>query len=98
MKVVLDIPDETAAVLGMTPESASRRLLEDTVVEAYRAEKIGTRQLRSILGLSWHEKEELLFRHRVFYDYSPEELQAEVAGAKLCFEKADSTRAGKHAA
>lgn len=77
MKVTVEIPDETAKVLGLTEETAARVLLEDLVVEAYRADLIGNRQLREILGLSWHEKEALLLKHKVFYEYAPGEIKRE---------------------
>jgi len=82
MKVTVEIPDETAKLLGLTEETASRALLEDAVVEAYRAGKIGTRLLRGILELSWHEKEALLFKHKVFYEYTAEEVIAEAEGLR----------------
>jgi len=92
MRVTVEIPDETAKLLGLTEEDAARVLLEDAVVEAYRADKIGTGQLREILGLSWHEKEALLFKHKVFYDYSPGEIAAEAETLRRLREKRDAMK------
>ncbi len=82
MKVTVEIPDETAKLLGLTEENAARMLLEDAVVEAYRADKIGTRLLREILGLSWHEKEALLLKHKVFYEITPEEIERDAENSR----------------
>jgi len=90
MRITVDIQDEVAKLLGLTEETASRAVLEDVVVEAYRADRIGTGQLREILGLSWYEKEALLLKHKVFYDYSPGEMDAEIARTTELFEKREA--------
>jgi len=92
MRITVEIPDETAKLLRLTEEDAARTLLEDAVVEAYRADKIGTGQLREILGLGWHEKEALLFKHKVFYDYSPGEIEAEIARTTALFEEREAEK------
>jgi hypothetical protein len=92
MTVTFEIPDETAKLLGLTEENVTRTLLEDAVVEAYRADKIGTGQLREILGLGWHEKEALLLRYKIYYEYAPGEIEREVAELTALFKQREAEK------
>jgi hypothetical protein len=87
MKVTIEIPDDTSQLLGLTEENAARVLLEDAVAQAYREKKIGNKRLREILGLSWQEKEAFLLRYRIFYEYAPGEIEAEIAAASELFKR-----------
>ena len=78
MQVVVDIPDQFARDLlpeGMPPEQA---LLEQAVLEAYRAERLNKQQVRMILGLETRmEFVELLGRHGVDF-YSADDFRQDM--------------------
>jgi hypothetical protein len=87
MKVTVEIPDETAQALGLTPETAARTLLEDAVAQAYREGKIGNKILRQVLGLSWHEKEAFLLRQKIYHDLTAEEIRSDIETLHRLHEK-----------
>ena len=50
MRIVVDILDELAGLLGTDGCSLSRAVLEAVAVEAYRERKLSTAQLQRLLG------------------------------------------------
>jgi predicted HTH domain antitoxin len=57
----LDLPEPVARALG-GEANAARHVLESVVADLYRDGKLARGQVRQILGLTWHETEELLAR------------------------------------
>ncbi len=73
--------------MGLTAETAARKLLEDTVVQAYREGKIGNEILRQVLGLSWCEKEAFLLRRKIFHELAAEEVQSDIENLRRFHEE-----------
>jgi predicted HTH domain antitoxin len=74
VEVTLTVTDEVAAEFGGAPKAVARQLLEAAAVEGYRSERLSRGQVRELLGLSWHETEELLAAHKCFRHYTVEDL------------------------
>lgn len=80
MQVTVDIPDQFAADLLPEGTDASRRLLENTVAEAYRERRLTMEQVRQLLGFATRmEVEPFLKRHEI-YDYTVADLEEDMAG------------------
>jgi hypothetical protein len=80
MQVLLEIPDAIAAQLIPEGQEASRALLEDALVQAYREERISGRQLMETLGIETRlELDGFLKARNCWIDYSWDELQRERA-------------------
>ena len=78
MQVTVDIPDEFAGVLVPQGEDVARKLLEDSVAQAYREGKIGSRGVREALGMtSRFEVDPFLLKYEI-YDYTPEMLRKDI--------------------
>jgi Uncharacterised protein family (UPF0175) len=77
MTVTVEIPDLVA--VSVLPEGVdpARKLLEDTVAQAYRERKIGTKGLREALGLEWFEVDPFLLKYQI-YDYTIEDFRKDV--------------------
>ena len=50
MQITLELPEDIAADLAAQGEDLSRTALEAFVLEAYRAQKLSTAQLKRVLG------------------------------------------------
>jgi hypothetical protein len=50
MQITLELPEDIAAELAVKGEDLSRTALEAFALEAYRAQKLSTAQLRRLLG------------------------------------------------
>jgi hypothetical protein len=77
MTVTVEIPDEVAASVLPEGVDPARKLLEDTVAQAYRERKIGTKGLREALGLEWFEVDPFLLKYQI-YDYTIEDFRKDV--------------------
>jgi len=79
MNVTVEIPDEFAGVLATNGQDTARRLLEDSVAQAYREGKIGSRGVREALGMaSRFEVDPFLLKYQI-YDYTVEDLKKDIA-------------------
>jgi predicted HTH domain antitoxin len=78
--MTVEIPEAVEKALGDTPEAAQRRALECMVVEGYRSQKLSHRRVGELLGLSWHETEDLLARNGAMLHMTSKEVEAEVEG------------------
>ena len=81
MEVTLTIPDDVAASLqNGSNASLSRRLLEMAVLEGYKSGEFTSPQVQAMLGFeSRFELDGFLKAHGVFFDYTPEEIEEELA-------------------
>jgi len=78
MNVTVEIPDEFAGVLATNGQDTARRLLEDSVAQAYREGKIGSRGVREALGMaSRFEVDPFLLKYQI-YDYTVEDLKKDI--------------------
>ena len=83
--VTIQLPDDLGASLGETPSHRSRRVLEYTAVEEYRAGRITQRQVGELLGLDYWETEQFLRARRVPIEYGMADLEEDRATLAAIF-------------
>ena len=79
VEVTVKLPDALARSFGDTPDRRSRRLLENVVIEEYRAGRLSHRQVGETLGLDYWQAEEFLAERRVPLNYSLTDLELDRA-------------------
>ena len=78
MQITLEIPDDVAAILGVSGQNLSRTALEALGLEAYRQGRLSAYQLRMLLGIpSRYELDGFLKEHKV-YDYTIEDFEEDL--------------------
>lgn len=78
MQITIDIPDDLASQYIPTGRDASRAVLEDALVQAYREDRISGHQLMEVLGIpTRYELDGFLKARQVWIEYTPEDLEAE---------------------
>jgi hypothetical protein len=76
MQIILNLPEDIAADLTAKGEDLSRTALEAFALEAYRAEKLSTAQLRRLLGYQTRAQvHEFLKTHGVYLHYTVADLE-----------------------
>ena len=76
MRITLDLPEDIAADLAAKGEDLSRTALEAFALEAYRAQKLSTAQLRRLLGYQTRvQVHAFLKRHGVYLHYTEADLE-----------------------
>ncbi|HEV2983772.1 MAG TPA: UPF0175 family protein [Vicinamibacterales bacterium] len=76
MRITLELPEDIAAELAAKGEDLSRAALEAFALEAYRAQKLSTAQLRRLLG--YHTRMQVhafLKGHGVYLRYTAADLE-----------------------
>ena len=53
MQVIVELPDQVARQWGETPDVVGRHVMEDAVIEGYRAGRLSQRQVGAALGLDY---------------------------------------------
>jgi predicted HTH domain antitoxin len=79
MDVVVSMPDPLARQWGDTPQAIGRHLVEDAVIERYRAGRLSHRQVGEALGLNYWQAEAFLKERGVPLNYSLADLEADEA-------------------
>jgi len=79
MDVVVSMPDPLARQWGDTPQAIGRHLVEDAVIERYRAGRLSHRQVGEALGLNYWQAEAFLKERGVPLNYSLADLEADGA-------------------
>ena len=79
MDVVVSMPDPIARQWGDTPQAIGRHVVEDAVIERYRAGRLSQRQVGEILGLDYWQTERFLTDRGVALNYSADDLEADQA-------------------
>jgi predicted HTH domain antitoxin len=75
-QLIIELPDELLAALASSGQDLSRAAFEAIAVEAYRARKISTAQLRHLLGFQTPmEVDGFLKAHGVELEYTLEDLE-----------------------
>ena len=75
-QLTIELPDELLAALASSGQDLSRAAFESIAVEAYRARKISTAQLRRLLGFQTPmEVDGFLKAHGVELEYTFEDLE-----------------------
>jgi predicted HTH domain antitoxin len=80
MEIVVNVPDPVARQWGDTPQAIGRHVVEDAVIERYRAGRLSHRQVGEALGLDYWQAEAFLKERGVPLNYSVADLDAD-AGA-----------------
>jgi len=79
MDVVVSMPDPVVRQWGDTPQAIGRHVVEDAVIERYRAGRLSHRQAGEALGLNYWETETFLKERGVPLNYSAPDLEADAA-------------------
>ena len=75
MNITLELPEDIARQLATEWHDLGRAALEGLALEAYRARKLSSEQMRRLLGFETRfELDGFLKQHRVWLDYSVEDL------------------------
>ena len=75
-QLTIELPDELSAALASSGQDISRAAFEAIAVEAYRARKISTAQLRRMLGFQTPmQVDGFLKAHGVELEYTLEDLE-----------------------
>ncbi len=83
MQVTVNMPDQIARQWGDTPDAVGRHVVEDAVIERYRAGRLSHRQIGEVLGLDYWQTESFLKERGVTLNYSADDREAD----KATFEK-----------
>ena len=76
MQITLELPEDIAADLAAKGEDLSRTALEAFVLEAYRAQKLSTAQLKRVLGYQTRlQVHAFLKAHGVYLHYTAADLE-----------------------
>jgi hypothetical protein len=76
MQITLELPEDIAADLTAQGEDLSRTALEAFVLEAYRAQKLSTAQLKRVLGYQTRvQVHAFLKAHDVYLHYTLADLE-----------------------
>ena len=67
MEVTLEIPDPVTQILGCGPETLPRRVLEALLVDECARGRLSRGKVTELLGLNFHEAEDLFRSSRVPY-------------------------------
>ncbi|MGH8210156.1 MAG: UPF0175 family protein [Steroidobacteraceae bacterium] len=79
MDVLVSMPDQVARQWGDTPKAIGRHVVEDAVIERYRAGRLSHRQIGEALGLDYWQTESFLKKRGVPLNYSATDLEADEA-------------------
>jgi hypothetical protein len=75
MQITLNLPDKLSSALSGAGGDISRAAFEAIALEAYRARKVTTVQLRRLAGIETrYELDGFLKRHEVWLDYTAQDL------------------------
>ena len=85
MRVTLEIPESVARQFGDGPLAVARRVVEDTVVENYRAGRLSQRQVAAMLGFDYWHAEKFLREHSMFLNYTAAHLEMDSASLYKIF-------------
>lgn len=75
VEITIQLPDKFAGSIGETPSLRSRRVLENTAIEEYRAGHISQRQVGEILGFDYWQTEAFLAERKVPLNYGLSDLE-----------------------
>ena len=67
MEITLEVPEPVAKALGYAPDTLPKRALEALLVDECALGRISRGKVAELLGLGFHDTEELFRGHRVPY-------------------------------
>lgn len=80
MQVAIELPEDIARELRAKWQDLPRHTLEALAVEGYRSGALTESQVRRVLGLETRWQVNSFLRERgVFYNYTPSEMNEEIA-------------------
>jgi hypothetical protein len=79
MRVIVEIPDQFAAELLPAGSDAPRRLLEDSVAQAYRDRRLTMEEVRQLLGFATRMEVDPFLQRYEIYDFTVEDLEKDLA-------------------
>jgi hypothetical protein len=79
MRVTVEIPDQFVPNLVPEGTDAARRLLEDTVANAYRERRLTMEQVRQLLGFATRMEVDPFLKRYEIYDYTVGDLEEDLA-------------------
>lgn len=88
MQVTVEIPDEFASNLIPAGTDGGRKLLEDSVAEAYRQRRLTMEQVRRLLGYGTRMEVDAFLGKYEIYDYTVEEFEKDMATLDRLLDKA----------
>ena len=86
MRVTLEIPESVARQFGDGSVAVARRVVEDTVVENYRAGRLSQRQVGAMLGFDYWQAEKFLREHGLFLNYTAADLEMDSSSLYMIFD------------
>ena len=87
MQATVEIPDEFLPLIVPEGKDAARKLLEDTVAQAYRERRLTMEQVRQILGFATRMEVDPFLQKYEIYDYTVEDLKEDMAAMKEFMKK-----------
>lgn len=75
--LILELPEDMAALLGAPQRDLSRTALEALAVAEYRARRLSDAQFRRLLNISRFEADRILKAHGIWLDYGIEDFERE---------------------
>lgn len=93
MQVTVNIPEEFVPLLVPEGTDASRKLLEDSVAEAYRARRLTMEQVRQILGFATRMQVDPFLQRYEIYDFTVEDLESDIATMKAWMKEREAHKA-----
>jgi len=80
MQITFEIHDDLAAQLTLADQDPARTALDAIAIEAYRAHRLTSYQLRQLLGIPGrYDLDGFLKKHQVWLDYSIDDFERERA-------------------
>ena len=79
MQVTVEIPDQFLPLMAPEGTNAARKLLEDSVAQAYRERRLTMEQVRQILGFATRMEVDPFLQRYEIYDYTVEDLEEDMA-------------------
>lgn len=79
MRVTVEIPDQFLPFLLPEGTDAPRKVLEDTVAQAYRERRLTMEQVRQVLGFGTRMEVDPFLKRYEIYDYTVEDLREDMA-------------------
>jgi hypothetical protein len=75
MQVTVEIPADFLPLIVPNGADAGRKLLEDTVAQAYRERRLSMEQVRQILGFGTRMEVDPFLQKYEIYDYTVDDLE-----------------------
>jgi hypothetical protein len=93
MQVTVNIPEEFLPLLVPEGVDASRKLLEDTVAEAYRQRRLTMEQVRQVLGFATRMEVDPFLQRYEICDYTVDDLKQDIAAMKQWMKEREARQA-----